>query len=235
VRSLSAGKKALLAGAAIAVIALPVMAGFLSSPFVAEVQRRAAVVQARIGEAAVRIVAMPLAAVLTPPADDTVTVVRARRPSMLVALPVPQLLPAAAPLPAAPVSPVRVQTAPSVIAPVVAKPAVSPEQFAANALKHALLALAPTGEGDPDAITCRTPQVLPGTRLSGPPVCKFNRIWARLRADGLEISADGTFLVASMGQNRAVLALASRCYSGGQQSVPLTGTMLDAATISACR
>jgi beta-lactamase regulating signal transducer with metallopeptidase domain len=236
-RGLSAAKKTMLAGAAAAAIALPVMAGFLSSPFVAEVQRRAAVVQARIGEVAVQMVAAPLAAVLTPQADDTVTVVHARKP-VVRAVPPPQSLPAVLPLPVDPVSPVRVQPltspAPQPV-PVTTRPTVSPEQIAANALKRAVLALAPTGAGDPNAITCRVPQVLPGSRLPGPMVCKFNRVWAQLRAGGMEISADGTYLLTTMGRGRAVLALASRCYTSGQQPTPLTGTALDAALISACR
>jgi beta-lactamase regulating signal transducer with metallopeptidase domain len=234
VRGLSAAKKMVLASAAIAAIALPVMAGFLSSPFVAEVQRRTAMVQARIGEVAVQMVA---AAVLTPPVGDTVEVARARKPVVHVEA-APQSLPAVLPLPAAPVSPVRVQPlsqpAPQ-LAPVAARPVVSQEQLAANALKRAVLALAPIGTGDPNAITCRTPQILPGSRLPGPLVCKFNRVWAQLRAARLEISPDGTYLFATMGLGRTVRALASRCYTSGQQPTPLTGTALDAALISACR
>jgi hypothetical protein len=235
VRGLSAAKTLMLAGAATAMIALPVMAGFLSSPFVAEVQRRAAVVQARIGEVAVRMVAAPLAAVLAPPADDTVPVARPRKLVARIAPP-PQTLPAVLPLPADPVSPVRVvPLSQPVPAPVAAKPVVSPEQLAVNALKHAVLALAPTGAGDPNAITCRVPQTLPGSRLPGPMVCKFNRVWAQLRAGGMEISADGTYLVATIGRSRPIQAMASRCYTGGQQPTPLTGMALDAAIISACR
>jgi hypothetical protein len=49
----------------------------------------------------------------------------------------------------------------------------------------------PTGEGDPLAITCRTPQVLPGSRLRGPEVCKTNAVWARYRRDGMDVAADG--------------------------------------------
>jgi beta-lactamase regulating signal transducer with metallopeptidase domain len=233
-RSLSSAKKLMLAGAATTAITLPVMAGFLSSPFVAEVQRRAAVVQARIGEVAVQMAA-PLAAVLTPPADDTIRVVRAPRLAVHVVMPLlPQSLPAVASLPADPVSPVRVQPlSPPQPAPMAAKPTLSPEQVVASALKHATLALTPIGDGDPGAITCRVPQVLPGSRLPGPTVCKFNRVWAQLRAGGMEISPDGTYLLTSIGRGRAVQALASRCYTG--QPAPWTGTALYAATISACR
>jgi beta-lactamase regulating signal transducer with metallopeptidase domain len=235
VRGLSAAKTLMLAGAATAMIALPVMAGFLSSPFVAEVQRRAAMVQARIGEVAVRMVTAPLAVVLTPQAEDTVPVAPVRK-LMVRVVPPPQSLPAVLPLPAEPVSPVRVQPlAPPQPVPAAVKPAISPEQFVANALKHATLALAPIGAGDPNAITCRAPQVLPGSRLPGPTVCKFNRVWAQLRAGGMEISADGTYLVATSGRNRAIQAMASRCYTGVRQPMPLAGTALDATLISACR
>lgn len=238
VRSLSPARKLMLAGAATAAITLPVMAGFLSSPFVAEVQRRAAVVQARIGEAAVQMAA-PLAAVLAPQDDNAGALVRPRRLLVQVAMPpVPQSLPAVAALPADPVGPVRVQSLPPPgMQPVSvsAKPAVSPEQAAASALKQAVLALAPTGAGDPNAITCRAPQVLPGSRLPGPRVCKFNRVWARLRASNMEISPDGTYLFATIGRNRDLQAMAGSCYTGGRQQAPLTGTALDAAIISPCR
>ncbi len=50
----------------------------------------------------------------------------------------------------------------------------------------------PTGEGNPDDITCRTPQIIPGTRKRGPKVCKTNIVWAQYREDGMMVSADGT-------------------------------------------
>jgi len=49
----------------------------------------------------------------------------------------------------------------------------------------------PTGEGDPNAITCRPPQPVPGERLNGPEVCKTNAAWARYRRDGMDVAADG--------------------------------------------
>jgi hypothetical protein len=49
----------------------------------------------------------------------------------------------------------------------------------------------PTGEGDPNAITCRAPQALPGQRLLGPQVCKTNAIWAQYHKDGMDVAADG--------------------------------------------
>ena len=56
-------------------------------------------------------------------------------------------------------------------------------------------AIEPTGAGNPDDVTCRLPQQLPGSRLEGPEVCKHNRIWAQLRAMHEDLSADGTYLV----------------------------------------
>lgn len=50
----------------------------------------------------------------------------------------------------------------------------------------------PTGEGNPDDITCRTPQIIPGTRKRGPKVCKTNIVWAQYREDGMTVSEDGT-------------------------------------------
>jgi hypothetical protein len=49
----------------------------------------------------------------------------------------------------------------------------------------------PSGEGEPLAITCRPPQVLPNSRLPGPEVCKTNQQWKRYRKDGMEVAADG--------------------------------------------
>ena len=53
----------------------------------------------------------------------------------------------------------------------------------------------PTGEGDPDAISCRTPQQLAGSRLMGPEICKRNREWAKLYKRGDTISPDGGKIV----------------------------------------
>jgi hypothetical protein len=49
----------------------------------------------------------------------------------------------------------------------------------------------PTGEGDPEAITCRPPQPMPNSRLNGPEVCKKNAVWAQYRRDGMDVAADG--------------------------------------------
>jgi hypothetical protein len=49
----------------------------------------------------------------------------------------------------------------------------------------------PTGEGDPEAITCRPPMQLESSRLLGPEVCKPNAEWAQYAKDGMTVSADG--------------------------------------------
>ena len=54
----------------------------------------------------------------------------------------------------------------------------------------------PDGTGDPDAITCRPPQRIPGQRLPGPEVCKMNAQWALLRRNGQDISANGKDIIA---------------------------------------
>ena len=49
----------------------------------------------------------------------------------------------------------------------------------------------PTGEGDPNGITCRPPQRIPGERLPGPEVCKKISVWAQYRRDGMDVAPDG--------------------------------------------
>lgn len=49
----------------------------------------------------------------------------------------------------------------------------------------------PTGEGDPEGITCRSPMQLENSRLLGPAVCKTNAEWAQYLKDGMTVSADG--------------------------------------------
>src|SRR4051812_30416406 len=49
----------------------------------------------------------------------------------------------------------------------------------------------PTGEGDPNAISCRPPQLIAGSRLRGPQVCRPNRVWAQYLRDGMDVAPDG--------------------------------------------
>jgi hypothetical protein len=59
------------------------------------------------------------------------------------------------------------------------------------------LALQDKDPHDPDASYCRPPQKQSDSRLPGPRVCKTNREWDALHAQGLDISADGKGTVAS--------------------------------------
>jgi hypothetical protein len=49
----------------------------------------------------------------------------------------------------------------------------------------------PSGSGDPNAVTCRAPQALPGSGAMGPKICMQNSIWVRLSLTGKDLSADG--------------------------------------------
>jgi hypothetical protein len=53
-----------------------------------------------------------------------------------------------------------------------------------------VIATTPSGEGDPDAITCRAPQPMPSGGM-GPQICIHNSVWARLTLTGQDLSADG--------------------------------------------
>jgi beta-lactamase regulating signal transducer with metallopeptidase domain len=63
----------------------------------------------------------------------------------------------------------------------------------AAATTNPVRAIQPSGKGAPDAVTCRVPQQLPGSRLPGPEVCKQNRVWAELRRLGEDINPEGTY------------------------------------------
>lgn len=54
----------------------------------------------------------------------------------------------------------------------------------------------PTGKGNPNAVTCREPQPLPGPgmrlRQYGPEFCQTNRFWANLIKEHKTVNASGT-------------------------------------------
>jgi len=226
VRELNIHKQTLLLAVGLLTVSLPVMAGFVTSPFAVEVTRRAAAVQAQISEAAVRMVTAPLAT-LAPRTEDFVPVIKARKPLHhdVVAEPFPAV---SIPAPVAPVSvaaaPVPAQPAPFTIAPA-PKPAPSAEMI--RRMKDAPLVIYPTGEGDPDAITCRVPQILPGSRLPGPQICQANRTWAALRAERREISPDGESVIITSANER------SRSLRGINCVVFSAGSATNAAVYSA--
>ena len=67
----------------------------------------------------------------------------------------------------------------------------APDAASANAAPAKTYSRDPTGVGDPNAITCRPPQTLPGKRLLGPEACRTNAQWAQYNRDGMALSADG--------------------------------------------
>jgi beta-lactamase regulating signal transducer with metallopeptidase domain len=203
---LSAGKRLLLAGAAALALTLPVMAGFLASPLAIEVQKKVATVRAQVAASFTRnVVAVAEEIGALPPHVRAVRLPRLKIVEVAAAIPV--LSPESAPVQPdpAPVTP-KVQPEPQAVAAASAGATVKD-------VKEALLAITPTGQGDPDAMTCRVPQQLPGSRLPGPEVCKANRVWAQLRAEGRDISPDGTTLVATLSHSHPLLALAGICTS----------------------
>jgi len=196
-RRLGAGKRLLLAGAGAIALALPIAAGFLDSPLAVDVQRKVAILRTQVTEDIARNVAAVSEQIGVTPVQ-----VQARRlPRMLVVTaPAPVALPDAAP-------------APALVMTMGPPPASSPKTDsgaeaapARESTREALLALYPSGAGEPDAITCRVPQLLPGSRLPGPEVCKVNRLWAQLRAEGKDISPDGTSVIATLSNGRVTQA-----------------------------
>jgi len=182
-RDVGAGKRMLLAGACIFTLALPVMAGFVDTPLVRQVKRDVMAVQARAEHA--------VTAVVQQMAPARVTLTKLSPPRMKVAAVVP-VLPDVE-MAAAPVAPIA---APALEQPVADVPAQAP------VLKEPVTVLNPRGDGDPDAVTCRAPQAMPGSRLPGPQVCKTNGAWAQLRADGKEIGPDGVIVDKALSPSR---------------------------------
>jgi hypothetical protein len=80
----------------------------------------------------------------------------------------------------------------------------------------------PTGKGDPDAISCRSPQQLAGSRMMGPEICKRNREWAKLFKRGETISPDGGKIVMGEKQRTYNPQSCVTNFSLAQPSVMLT-------------
>jgi hypothetical protein len=186
----------MLAGLGAMLLAGPLATGL--EPVAHEIRLQAAAVQDGIRVVTARISAVPLSA--APVALKVIATPHPHRPAVVLLPVVP--LPVVPPLPPAP-APATVQKAIVADQPVKAKKVaplpLAPEAKLALALAHARMALMPSGEGDPDAVTCRVPQYLPASRFRGPKICKVNRIWALLRARALDYSADGHELVSTAG------------------------------------
>jgi hypothetical protein len=193
----------LLAGAAVLVLGVPVMAGLSATPLAVAVQRHVVAVQVRAAQA-VTAVAEQIGMAPVSGRTAAVEVRKLRRLKVTVAEPVmpPPVTTSATTSGAAP------DPSPPVVAQAAAAPQPAPEtapsqQVAAEApppltpSKEVVLALDPRGNGDPDAVTCRVPQQLPASRLPGPEVCQTNRFWAALYAEGRRLSPDGLTLTAT--------------------------------------
>ena len=207
---LSVAKQLLLAGAGLVTLLPPVMAGFPGAPLA--VERPVIAVQAR-AEQAITAVAERLG--MAPLAPVTVRTLPRLKLQVAAALPQPAAV-EAAPQPGGEASVPDSPPAAAVTA-VAAGAPLSPPPPA----KQVMIALNPTGNGDPDAVTCRVPQTLPGSRLPGPQVCRTNRVWATLRANREDISPDGAMIVYLEDFQRQ-RAMASNCrtyFSGGNVSI----------------
>ena len=55
----------------------------------------------------------------------------------------------------------------------------------------------PALSGEDDALVCRRPETLVGSRLPGPAVCLHAAQWAKLRASGLDVGPDGRSIIRS--------------------------------------
>ena len=218
-RRLGAGKRVALAGAGVVALALPVLGGFLDSPLAVDMQRKVAVLRTQVTENIARNVAAVSQQIGVTPVQ-----VQARRlPRMLVVTaPAPIVLPDIAPAQA----PAMVAATPAP-APDIKPEAAPTPQNAREGTREALLALYPSGAGEPEAITCRVPQQLPGSRLPGPEVCKINRVWAQLRAEGKDISPDGITVIATLSGGRGVQAGA--CFNGLPAVISTSGPSLSYA------
>ncbi len=195
-RALAAPKKLMLASTAMLMLALPVMAGMVAAPL-PQAMLQVRTVAAAADHAITRgleAIGLPLGAlpVLAPESLPQLKMARvaapvAELPSFIVAAWQPQGAPAVAPPPGPVATAAALKPAP------VAQSAGNTPSPASLAVK----AINPRGEGDPNAITCRVPQQLPGSRLRGPEVCQANKIWAQLAAKRQVVMPDGKSVIAT--------------------------------------
>lgn len=219
---LGVAKRLLLAAMASTALALPIAAGFLGTPLAASVTRKVFAVQTR-AERAVTAVVEGIARVPKTPVRAKVAAKRLPKLKLAVEA-APPPLPVSAP-PAAVAAPLETPVESALASMPVS--ATRTETAAQPSTREALLALNPVGTGDPDAITCRLPQQLPGSRLAGPMVCQLNRVWAQLHAHRQDISPDGKMIVYGDDFQRQ-RAMASDCrnafFTGGGPANLLAGS-----------
>jgi len=189
---LSAGKRMLLAGAATLALIPPIITGFSNMPLAVTVTRNIIAVQAG-AEHAVTAVAEQIGMAPVERVPKEQLKIRKLPPLKIkLADTLPALPPAEdTPAPTGNSSVIEAAPAPPATPPISAIEVASQ----APAAKQALLALNPTGQGDPDDVTCRVPQTLPGSRFAGPQICRTNRVWAALRASRQDIGPDGKTIV----------------------------------------
>lgn len=199
---LAAPKKLMLVSAAMLTLTVPVLAGLMAAPLPQAINDVSRSVAAAADQAITRgmaAVGLPLGARLMPAPQRlprlklaSVTAPVAEPPSFMVAAWQPQGLPAVAPPPdtlAASSAPTTVTAKP---VPVARNAGSTP-----SSVQLAVKALNPRGAGDPNAITCRVPQQLPGSRLRGPEVCQANKVWAQLAASRQILMPDGKSVIAT--------------------------------------
>jgi len=223
-RDAGAAKRLLLAAACLFTLALPVMAGFLDGPLARQVRREVLAVQARAGQA---VTAMAQEIGMAPATEVTVDALPPLKVKVTAAAPVlPKIDPSSAAPAPAPAAPVQMPPQQAVAATAIA---VEPPPV----VKEAAVALNPRGDGDPEAMTCRAPQPLPGSRLAGPQVCKTNRAWAQLRADGKDVTEDGTGTVPVLSRTRQ--AMADGCNKSALLGSFQSQNLPDGSVLSGCR
>jgi hypothetical protein len=202
-QSLAAPKKFMLMSTGLVILALPVMAGLVSTPLpqaIHQVRTVAAAADQAITRG-LEAIGLPLGALPVPAPERLPNLKLARvaapvaeLPSFTVAAWQPQGAPAVAPPPGSMgAENVVVKNAP------VTQVAGSTPSPARQMLK----AINPRGEGDPNIITCRVPQQIPGSRLRGPEVCQTNKLWAALYASHQVMLPDGKTVVATGWQSEA--------------------------------
>ena len=231
--ALDGSRRALLAGASLLALGLPVMAGLSATPLAVVVQRHVIAVQARAAEAvtavAEQIGRAPLAGRAAP--------VEVRKlPRLKVVVENPVMPPSVTTSDAALDPALPVNAAPAAAPQPVAQPAPS-QQVAAQTVtapltpaKEVVRALDPRGNGDPDAVTCRVPQQLPASRLPGPEVCQANRFWTALYAEGRTLAPDGRTLIATTQRFGEEAKLCPAALFGASSGLWINNTIL-----AACR
>jgi hypothetical protein len=117
---------------------------------------------------------------------------------------------------------------PPLMSPHMSPPGAEAQAAPMTGTREAVLALYPSGAGEPEAVTCRVPQLLPGSRLPGPEVCKVNRVWAQLRAEGKDISPDGSAVIATLSKSRGMPQTVA-CFNGTPTVLSFSGPNLSFA------